>query len=695
MARASGDVAVRDQTGQRPQYNWMRWLALLAVAAVLAIVSLAAVAWTSFGTLTALWPTNALALVAILRGPRDRVWAGGVCLALYASIVGAVLSGGGPLMGGAALALTNLIEIGVALWLLRVFGLLRRDLTRVGGLIAFILCTAVLAPAAGAVFAAPLVASVGLASLEQAWIDYWAADALGMILIAPLGLVLTREHLTRLTRPRDWAQATGLLAFTGLACVVLARGDADHVVLLAPLAIVAALRFGAPGAAGSVLWIAAVASAVNLLGFGSVEAGSPDLRGQLFHLQMALAVLPLATLPVAAVLAERDHAMRQALAADRARTEFLSNMSHEIRTPLNGVVGLAGLLADGAASPRDREMAGVVRSSAQTLGRLLSDVLDLARIESGDIELEAAPFHLGDSIRASTAAAGLQAGTKGLRLDLDMDPDLDGWHTGDALRLRQILGALLSNAVKFTPAGGVRLSAGLDRDRVRLTVEDTGVGFDPSEREQIFARFRQLDGSMTRRFDGAGLGLCLARQLAERMGGTLTAEGRPGAGATFTLDLPLPAAEGQAIPAVLEAMSPAASGALRVLLADDHPTNRKVVELILSQAEVDLVQVENGAEAVAAFQTGRFDLVLMDMQMPVMCGLTAVRRIRQAEAATGLDRTPILMLTANALPEHAQASFAAGADRHLTKPITAGALFAAIEEALAPEAGGEAGQAAA
>jgi signal transduction histidine kinase/ActR/RegA family two-component response regulator len=666
-----------------------RLLWILAISVLVGVVALASVVWTGFGSLTAFWPTNAIILVALVRGPRERSWMIGIGLGAFIAMSVPILLVGGSPASAILLAGVNLVEAAAAVWLLRVFGLLDRDLTRPAALLGFVICAAVVAPAVGAAMGAPVVVGLGLSDYAVAWWDFWSADALGMMLVAPFGLVLTRAHLTRLARPIDWAQAAGLLLVIAAACFPLAAQDALHVALLAPLVIFAALRFGAPGATGSVLCAAVAAVGYNLMGWGTIDAGAAGLRHELFELQLALVALPLAALPVAAVLAERDRAAREALAADRARSEFLANMSHEIRTPLNGVVGLAGLLADGAASPRDREMAGIVRGSALTLERLLSDVLDMARVESGGLALETVRFHLGENVRAVAAAITPQVAAKGLRLDLVVEPAADDWRMGDAVRLRQILAALLSNAAKFTEAGHVRLSLSASGEgRVRLTVEDTGVGFDPALKAQIFGRFRQIDGSLTRRFDGAGLGLSLARCLAERMGGALDGDGRPGEGATFVLDLPLPAAQPEAAPSPpgSQGQAEAGTGPLRILLADDNETNRKVVELILAQADVDLVQVENGAEAVAACETAAFDLILMDMQMPVMDGLTAVRRIRQIEAAGGSGRVPILMLTANALPEHVQASLVAGADRHLTKPITAGGLFAAIEDALGGEA---------
>jgi CheY-like chemotaxis protein/anti-sigma regulatory factor (Ser/Thr protein kinase) len=261
---------------------------------------------------------------------------------------------------------------------------------------------------------------------------------------------------------------------------------------------------------------------------------------------------------------------------------------------------------------------------------------------------------------------------------------------GDAVRLKQILTNLLSNAVKFTEKGEVRLTVrylgGADR-RFRFDVSDTGLGFDAAQKERVFARFQQADGSITRRFGGTGLGLAISRQLTELMGGGLDCESEPGVGSTFSVVLPLPAAEaGPSEPAEKTYDAGALSDPdrnappLRVLLADDHPTNRMVVELILAQAGVELTSVEDGLAAVEAFAVGDYDAVLMDMQMPGMDGLTATRAIREHELSRGLAPTPIFMLTANALAEHLEASRHAGADRHLTKPITADKLLSALAD---------------
>ena len=386
----------------------------------------------------------------------------------------------------------------------------------------------------------------------------------------------------------------------------------------------------------------------------------------------------------AAMIEARD----QAQAASRAKGEFLANMSHEIRTPLNGVTGVAQVLARTPLSAQQAEMVKIIETSALTLERLLSDILDLSKVESGRIEIDPEPFDLRETVRATAALSELRAQEKGVTFELAIEPGVQGAVVGDAGRLKQILYNLLSNAVKFTRAGGVSLTVKVDDTAspplFTFTVADTGVGFDPSAKERLFTRFEQEDGSITRQFGGSGLGLAISRDLAQLMGGRLDASSERGRGSTFTLRLPMERSNSVVIEPEWEA-APAFTGgaeprALRVLLAEDHPINQKVVELMLTPMGVQLTCVENGEEAVQAILTERFDVVLMDMQMPVMDGLTAIRLIRDHERATQSPRTPVFTLSANAMGEHVEASMAAGADRHLTKPVTASVLLGAMGE---------------
>ncbi|MET3779543.1 signal transduction histidine kinase/ActR/RegA family two-component response regulator [Brevundimonas sp. 1080] len=372
-------------------------------------------------------------------------------------------------------------------------------------------------------------------------------------------------------------------------------------------------------------------------------------------------------------------------AANVAKSQFLANMSHEIRTPLNGVIGLSQALAKTDLTSEQREMLDLMQASGKTLQSLLSDILDLARVESGKLELTEDAFELATVVREAAQLYAENAREKHLDFHVDIDLEDDVWILGDAVRLKQVLTNLISNAVKFTSKGfvGLIVQRGADREGspvLRFTVEDSGIGFDAATRARLFSRFEQADGGITRKFGGSGLGLSICRQLAEMMGGDLGCESEPGGGAAFILTLPLRQTQAPsrkepapAQPAVVEQ-----ARTIRVLVADDHPTNRRVIELILAQTPTQIVIAENGAQAVESFRADTFDLVLMDMQMPIMDGLTATQEIRLHEATMGLDRTPIVMLTANAMPEHIAAGRAAGADHHLAKPFNAAELLGIV-----------------
>ncbi len=379
---------------------------------------------------------------------------------------------------------------------------------------------------------------------------------------------------------------------------------------------------------------------------------------------------------------------------ERASTEkdrFLANMSHELRTPLNGVIAVSESLAGLQRSKRAKEMAHLIVSSSRLLEHVLSDVLDFARLEAGEVALACEPFELSPVIARTAELHRAVAAAKGLELGWDVTSEAQGWYVGDAVRLTQIVSNLLSNAVKFTAHGRVALHARLADGALEISVHDTGIGFDVATGARLFQRFEQADPTISRRYGGSGLGLAIARSLVNAMGGAIRAESTPGVGSTFTLTASLPRTAAPVLTAAEQdaGEEPALAG-VRVLLAEDHPTNQKVVELILEAAGVELVIVENGGDALEALNAGRFDLVLMDMQMPRMDGLSATRLLREKERLLQTSRTPVVMLTANAMPEHVEESRRAGADLHLAKPIRAAELLAVVER-LAAEAPAAAG----
>jgi PAS domain S-box-containing protein len=371
-------------------------------------------------------------------------------------------------------------------------------------------------------------------------------------------------------------------------------------------------------------------------------------------------------------------AIAEAETANAAKTIFLTNMSHELRTPLNGVIGVADLLSQTPQSDHQRELTSIIQSSSHQLRRLIGDILDLARIEAGELVLSPAPTVVAQLVGDVAAVASLVAEEKGIALNTDLCPDLDAHVMADSLRLRQVLTNLVTNAVKFTEAGSVTLRVTRDGDVYRFEVSDTGIGFNDEQRQAIFGRFQQADGTITRQYGGSGLGLAICSELIAAMAGHLDCHSTVGQGSTFWFTLPLAAVCPVALPDTDE--TPPAPAPQRVLVVDDNATNRRVAELILQTVGVEVTCVDDGDQAVDAFLAARFDAILMDMMMPVMDGPTATRAIRDIERQQGLCRTPIIMLTANSLPEHIEVSLESGADLHLPKPLTPEALFMALSK---------------
>ncbi|HTK35777.1 MAG TPA: ATP-binding protein [Caulobacteraceae bacterium] len=405
-------------------------------------------------------------------------------------------------------------------------------------------------------------------------------------------------------------------------------------------------------------------------------------------------------------------ALTQAQAANRAKTSFLTTMSHEIRTPLNGVLGMAQTLAAEPLSPAQRDRVEIIRQSGETLLAILNDVLDLAKVEAGKLELEEAAFELGPVIRQAHAAFGDLARSKGLDYSLTLEPGVEGVYFADATRFSQIANNLISNAVKFTASGGVHVTARRRAGVLQLVVADTGIGISQENLDRIFEKFLQADASTTRRFGGTGLGLALSRELAGLMGGDIAVNSIQGKGSEFIFSTPMRRLSGSARtetagdgavenrpaiwtqphapaapPAPIQAQAPApqadVSGErIRILCAEDNEVNQMVLKTLLGQIDVEHHIVGNGAEALEAWEAKPYDIILMDVQMPVMDGPTAARTIRAREQATGRARTPIIALTANVMAHQTAAYLAAGMDEVAAKPINFQALLASIQRHL-------------
>jgi PAS domain S-box-containing protein len=320
-------------------------------------------------------------------------------------------------------------------------------------------------------------------------------------------------------------------------------------------------------------------------------------------------------------------AKEEAEAANRAKSEFLANMSHEIRTPMNGIIGMTALALDSAMAPAQHEILQTIRSQAESLLTVVNDILDFSKIEQRHVELESVPFALADAVQEVVAPLAVRARGKSIELSCVIAAATPGAIVGDPVRLKQILANILSNAVKFTERGSVRLEIGVDRcdgDRVSLhvAVTDTGIGIAADKRGVVFEPFQQADGSMTRRFGGTGLGLAIASNLVRLMGGEIWIDSEPGAGSTFHVTVPVTVAtQAPAADAAAPAAQPATAPRLaHILIAEDNIVNQRVAAGLLTKRGHQVTIVSNGREALAALQAGAFELVLMDVQMPDMDG---------------------------------------------------------------------------
>ncbi len=551
-----------------------------------------------------------------------------------------------------------------------------------------------------AIFAAGVEAAIGelLDAIEGApdvdiggWFWWTLCDGVGLIIATPAVLLCVKNK--RYIKFSNSSLNKRLLLFMSILGVTIFsffQAHSSMYIFVYPLLVLMAFRAGPTWVLASVLTVSIVASALTVHGHGPLVSIAPsDERLKQNVVQQFLLSLFVCAVPANNALGEmgrvaqrlrRIHATAReaqgaAVAANVAKSQFIANVSHEIRTPLNGVLGMAQILAAGDLSSVQRQRVEIIHSSGEVLLSILNDVLDFSKIEAGKLDLEATPFDLSTVVRDVQAAFSAVAETKGLVLGLRLDPErLGDLYVGDPTRVRQIISNLVANALKFTHAGEVEIALASLNESAVVSVRDTGIGIPEDKLSKLFGQFEQVDVSTARRFGGTGLGLSICHELSRLMGGRIIVESQLGTGSTFTVHLPLPRASGpQATPvqaAVLDVISEDETvAALRILAAEDNKTNQLVLTTLLKQMGATPMMVEDGALAVEAWRASAFDLILMDMQMPVMDGLTAVRTIRADEKLSGRPRSPIIALTADVMSHHLEDYRLAGVDAVVAKPI--------------------------
>ncbi|WP_269220136.1 response regulator [Brevundimonas vesicularis] len=657
----------------------------------------------AFGA-TVLWPANAVLLAAVLQLHRRQ--AIGVMVACAAiNLTSNILRGDpGPMMF--TNVILNMTQVVVAAVLARRFCGAALDMRRPWRLFRF----AFFAAAPSVLLSTLLAGGVVIlmrwhvpGTLGFRMHHLFDMELLAMMIVTPSLLLLARNHRFRDDAKASLAEATAIMTLVGgVTLFVFSQTAAPVLFAIFPPLILLAFRLGPPLTAAAVMMVAVIGGAATLTGHGPIVvthltpdpilAALPPVMRQMnvFHLFLLCvvgSVLPITTLSterrrLTARLRARTAAALDALArakrADEAKSRFLALMSHEMRTPLTGVTGYTDLLSRSPhLDAEGHRQVNAVRQCGESMLRLVEDLLEISR---GGDEVVLKPADLRALIQDAVAPAREWAEIRGLTFDLHIAPEAEGWVLTDMRRLRQILHHLTLNASKFTMRGGVTVRVDRRDDRLRIAVSDSGCGMDAATLAGVFRLFEQADASTSRAHEGAGVGLALAKSHAERLNGTIAVESVQWQGSTFTLEIEAPIV----VPVETESAAPLDSRRMKVLIVDDHPANRDLLRIMLQAADCDTAEACDGREAVNAASAEAFDLILMDVRMPVMDGLAASRAIRAL--ADPASQTPILAVTAEAMPEDAARCLSSGMDGHLAKPVTQAKLYAAIDETLSAAA---------
>ncbi len=520
---------------------------------------------------------------------------------------------------------------------------------------------------------------LGAASALQAWLSsIWLLAALNTFDMLVSAAVLHRY------RSRSWEHAPGAVRALMLAHVVpLALGtlsttpmEPTNLTYLFLLPLVSAAIFTPRETRRWFVAMIAVGALVIVAGHCGLVMPQRDPAPMLTQVTNFAASLAAAMALMRALATERERSVARFRQAERAKSAFLANVGHEIRTPLNGVVGMTDALLNQPLDAETREMVDVIRTSATMLHALIDDLLDLSKLEAGRLDLHPAPVALAQLLEETRALWAPLAARKGIAFSVARSADTPPAVRIDVLRVRQILNNLISNAVKFTEAGRIDVSVERRERALVIAVRDTGIGIALEQQAQLFARFVQVDDARARRQTGTGLGLSLSRQLAELMGGSLELESAPDAGSTFTCTLPL---EEVAMPVSAPVATRALEPGIKVLVVDDNPVNRLVVQRLLKTIGCVAATADDGPSAIAACEVDAFDVVLMDVHMPEMDGLEVTRRLRARQG-----QEYIIGLSASADRGDVEACRDAGMDDFVAKPVTADRLSATLRRDRAP-----------
>lgn len=536
------------------------------------------------------------------------------------------------------------------------------------------------------------------------------SNALGVFLLLPLLFSPLNQGLA--SRPRQQVFFLGLVLLASLLTCWLGFHGLDAVIFLSiPVVLLGGILSGARGAALSVFVISIYGLLATARGEGIFAGRNPEGFLPLFEMTVFAFALGIPgqfagitldqlrrqsrklgslvdqrTSALKAQTLELAAAKEAAESADQAKTDFLAAMSHEIRTPMNSVLGFARLLETETDPHEQQEHIKIIVANGEIFLALISDILDLSKIEAGAVVLERVPFDLDQCLHQIHESFSRTAADKGLHFSVELAPGLETKWIGDRVRFAQVLTNLISNAIKFTEQGSVDVDVFASPDQKFLTVRvaDTGIGISPEQQSRLFQRFSQADSSVNRRYGGSGLGLVIARGLCESMGGELIVSSSVGQGTTFTATVEITPL-GRSIPPVtgpdLSATGPAQGSSipLRILVAEDNASNRRLIRILLERHGHQVEFACNGHEAVSLATTRPYDLIMMDIQMPDLDGRSAAIQIRTQEKSRNTRRIPIIAVTADALTESCQACLDAGMDDFITKPLHPEQLSAILD----------------